>query len=232
MSSRSLLPILLILLALAVPSGIARVFQRISAAQAVELKSAYKTQMKINGRDAMLHVDATYSSLNEVLAGLQASLDEAASYEVQRGRSMAIITVKLRNGRERRYLISELPETDRTIVMRSDSSQTPRAPRHLMKVASEYPGSTPTYHAIDKGHAMEIQTATTGDPSQLVRDYYDALLQGQGWAPVMPMQDMHGPPGVMMYQRGGGQLLCVSASRDSYARRTTITLLHNRSGVR
>ena len=229
------LSVLLILATL--PLG-AEVFRTIPGSTAFfgSLRRAYHTAMTINGRKTEVEVFTTEDSYAKTMAGLESVMGGDGKADIRRGTSLATVRINKSNSRSTSYLVSELPDSGKTLVIRSDENtpirRTEQAPEHRMTVAPAYPGSTPTFHAHDKGTGMEVQISESTDPSPLIMQHYDMQLRSSGWAPPLPMDQLPSQPGLSMYTRGNYEIMCVSAQRDSYRRTSTITLLHKQRSVR
>lgn len=234
---RKVWPYALLVFAITLVAGHAKVFLRWGAGPyAHEIlaarggRTAYQSDITINGVPADLSVIAFKEPLHAVLHRLQHRLaDSSTRYAAG---SMAHARLRPEHGGARLLLLST-PFPSRTLVFavtgdtRGAGPRLAHAYRHFP--VPPYPGAVPAFTFSDAAARTAVASAATPDSSHTVQAFFRTRLVAEGWT-LAPLPSM--PLTSTGFYLRGDDLCCVTTEARPPGNDTLITVLHKRQELK
>lgn len=136
-----------------------------------------------------------------------------------------------------RFILLQLGSKVQTLVFKirqsgdefERSSEPPQS--HLLDEVPGFPASEPSFYMRDESTRTAIAVSSSFASPGEIREFFRSQLSAAGWGPAIPGNDSASDPGLTVYIRGP-EICCCLVKPAPDRRRSVITLLHKRQGVK
>lgn len=207
--------------------------QKITAAlQRIGGRTAYQSNITLNGGDARLTIVGMPGSIKDVARSLQAPLGNSAFGNTSG--SVLRTQLKEKSGTTRILLI-HLPTHAQTLAFLVEQSTSEAARTDRGTVSADIPGvalfpdSVPHFSAEDKRVNVRFNVLQTAASLDTIQAWHENELSRSGWSLMVP-SSARTTGGMQIFSRGR-DMCCVYVNSVPGSKENTITLLHKKPGI-